>query len=187
VNYSFRPYRYRNEPGGLRFVDWTSDQHLGSGWVTARVPAYFQIRKSEDRRERLLVRKDGRGNVSVSNALGTDIRRLWLTDASGRVFQAHDIPADGSKTLEVVPGLRPSGLGLAGLRPTFLAGSSGWLNAFRSCAADEAYGSGNLGGNVSYIAVLARSPFMDAPLAGADCQDTAAIVYGINQEQGDGR
>ncbi len=185
--YSRRTSGYRNELSGLRFVDWDRDQHLSSGWVTARVPAYFQVRKSEDRRERLLVRKDAQGNISVSNALGTDIRRLLLADASGRVFQAHDIPADGSKTLEAVPGARPSALGLAGLRPTFLAGSNTWLNAFRSYAGDDTYGSGNLGGNLSYIAVLAKSPFMDAPLAGADCQDTAAIVYGINQEQGDGR
>ena len=39
----------RYSPGGsgagLRFVDWTTDQHLTSGWVNARVPAYFQIRR----------------------------------------------------------------------------------------------------------------------------------------------
>ena len=104
LGYGYRPYGpSRNELSGLRLVDWTRDQHFRSGWVTARVPAYFQIRKSEDtRRERLLVRKDAQGNVSVTNALGADIRRLLLTDASGRIFQAADIPAGGERSLDAI-------------------------------------------------------------------------------------
>ena len=153
----YRPSRYRNEPSGPRSVDWDTDQHLASGWVTARVPAYFQVRKSEDlRRERLSVRKDAQGNVSVSNYLGVDIRRLLLADASGRVFQGHDIPAGGERPLEAVAGARPSGLGLAGLRSLFLAGPNAGSMRFASYAADDRTGPGNLGGNSSYIAVLAE-------------------------------
>ena len=65
-------------------MDWTNDQYFGSGWVKARVPAYFQIRKNEDRRERLTVQKNDDGALAVTNALGADIRRLCLADASGR-------------------------------------------------------------------------------------------------------
>src|SRR5439155_14148300 len=38
--------------GTKREVDWTQSQHLRRGWVTARVPAHFHLRKSETRRER---------------------------------------------------------------------------------------------------------------------------------------
>ena len=31
-----------------RTVDWTHDQHLASGWVTARVPAHFMVRKERN-------------------------------------------------------------------------------------------------------------------------------------------
>ena len=75
---------YRRNENNLRSVDWTNDQYFGSGWVTARVPAYFQFRKNEDRRERLTVQKNADGSLAITNALGADIRRLCLADASGR-------------------------------------------------------------------------------------------------------
>ena len=71
----------------IRFVDWTADQHLLSGWVNARVPTYFQIRKNEDRRERLTVEKNADGTLKIVNALGADIRRLCLADSSGADFR----------------------------------------------------------------------------------------------------
>jgi ABC-2 type transport system ATP-binding protein len=96
---SYRYSRYGRREGGPYFVDWTSDQHLASGWVTARVPAYFQFRKNEDRRERLSVEKKADGSVVVVNALGADIRRVYLADASGRVFEGRDIAAGAERTL----------------------------------------------------------------------------------------
>ena len=131
-SYSYRPYRSRSELAGLRFVDWTVDQQLTSGWVTARVPAYFQTRKSEDRRERLLVRKDAKGNLSVTNALGADIRQLFLADASGHVFHASDVAAGREAALGLpcrVP--TPPDHGQADLRTLFL-GTSNWPGAFRT-------------------------------------------------------
>ena len=94
-----RRFRSRGQETGLRFVDWTSDQHLTSGWVAARVPAYFQFRKNEDRRERLTVEKKADGSLKIVNALGADIRRLYVADASGRVFEGRDIPAGAERTL----------------------------------------------------------------------------------------
>src|SRR5262245_61185069 len=38
-------YYYRR--GGGRTIDLSTDQHLDSGWVTARAPAYFKFRKGE--------------------------------------------------------------------------------------------------------------------------------------------
>ena len=38
-----------NGSGTSREVDWTQSQHFQRGWVSARVPAYFHLRKSETR------------------------------------------------------------------------------------------------------------------------------------------
>ena len=73
---------------------------LTSGWVNARVPAYFQFRKNEDRRERLTVEKKADGSLKIVNALGADIRRLYVADASGHVFEGRDIPAGAERTLD---------------------------------------------------------------------------------------
>ncbi len=63
TGYDFDPYSYRRsyrrQEGRAMTIDWTNDQHLESGWVASRVPAYFAVRKSETRRERLAVHKSG--------------------------------------------------------------------------------------------------------------------------------
>src|SRR5204862_7230127 len=42
-----------------RQMDWTRSQHLERGWITARVPAHFRLRKSELRRERIQIDNSG--------------------------------------------------------------------------------------------------------------------------------
>ena len=97
----YRRFRPRGAYGSLRVVDWTPDQHLASGWVNARVPAYFQLRKNEDRRERLAVEKQKDGSLRIVNALGADIRRLYWADARGG-FRGRDIPG-AERTLTPAP------------------------------------------------------------------------------------
>jgi len=181
--------RYGRREGGPYFVDWTSDQHLASGWVTARLPSYFQFRKNEDRRERLSVEKKADGSVAVVNALGADIRRLYLADASGRVFEGRDIPAGAERTLApAAGGWKASAAAQAELRRVFV--SADWLGPFRSWNGggypSTVYPSTILppGG---YVAFLEQSPFVESPLAGADCEDTVAIVCGILKGRDDGR
>ena len=74
-------------------VDWTHDQHLGSGWVTARVPIHFMIRKSETRRERVIVRRGADTDLKIVNGLGVDISQFWLADGDGTIYSAIDVPA----------------------------------------------------------------------------------------------
>ena len=76
-----------------RTVDWTHDQHLANGWVTARVPAHFMVRKSEMRRERITVRRGTDADLKVVNGLGADINQFWLADRDGTLYSATDIPA----------------------------------------------------------------------------------------------
>ncbi len=76
-----------------RTVDWTHDQHLASGWVTARVPAHFMVRKSETRRERVIIRRGADTHLSIVNGLGADISQFWLADKDSTIYSATNIPA----------------------------------------------------------------------------------------------
>ncbi|MDD5140801.1 MAG: hypothetical protein PHY43_11140 [Verrucomicrobiales bacterium] len=82
---------YENS-GSRREVDWTQTQLFRRGWVSARVPAHFHLRKSETRRERLQVIHEN-GQLSVVNGLGAPVKSLWLADASGKIYQADNIAA----------------------------------------------------------------------------------------------
>jgi hypothetical protein len=84
---------YRYNPGGSSCtIDWSQDQHLDSGWVSARVPSHFRLRKSEVRRERLSITHGKEGSLTVLNALGADVKTVWLADEKGQVYTAEDIP-----------------------------------------------------------------------------------------------
>jgi hypothetical protein len=178
-------YRGYQEPeGGPRSVDWTSDQHLTSGWVTARVPAYFQIRKIEDRRERLSVGKKADGSVTVVNALGADIRHVFLADASGRILEGRDIVAGAEATLSAASTSWKLSAGQQAELRRLLTGV-GWLGSFQTWK-----DGGDLGPILSpgsYVAFMADSPFVESPLSGVSRQDTAAIVCGICEGHDDGR
>lgn len=183
--YGSDPYGRGRAEIDARYVDFSSDQHLAGGWVRARVPAYFPFCKNEDRRERLNFAK--KGNVpSVVNALGADIDRLYWADASGKVFAGRDIAAGAEKTLAAsaqsvasTEAVRTDYERLIG------SGTTGALGFFDHCQSDADAARWLLPG--AYIAVLKKSPFVEASLAGTPSEDTAAIVYGICEEQTSGR
>ena len=97
----------------VRTVDWTHDQHLASGWVTARVPAHFMLRKSEMRRERVTVRRGTDNRLKVVNGLGVDIGLFWLADRDGVIHSADNISAGAEEELVPRPDLRLGPLGKA--------------------------------------------------------------------------
>lgn len=76
-----------------RTVDWTQDQHLSSGWITARVPSDFMVRKSEVRRERITIRRGTDAGLRIVNGLGADISELWLADIDGTIYFGDHISA----------------------------------------------------------------------------------------------
>ncbi|MCI0528266.1 MAG: hypothetical protein L0Y56_12575, partial [Nitrospira sp.] len=155
-----------------RTLNWTHDQHLAIGWMTARVPAHFMIRKSEARRERLIVRREEDGSLTVVNGLGADIRDLWLADEEGRIYSTVNLSA-GAQAL-----LTPSGRSLYasgevdGLRQVF---ASDWIRNF-----------GNITTNPEnsllprcYIASLDASPFIEEGLQKVISRKHRTLVYGI--------
>ena len=71
--------------GSAREVDWTQAQQFRRGWVSARVPAHFHLRKSESRRERVQIENHA-GQLEAVNGLGASIKSLWFADADGKIM-----------------------------------------------------------------------------------------------------
>ena len=164
---------YDRSGGSGREVDWTQTQQFRRGWVSARVPAYFHLRKSETRRERLEVENHA-GQWDAVNGLGAPIKSLWFANAGGKIYQARDIAA-GQKA-----GLRAAG----GLPVSNGSGAEGLLQVIGFATKTDV-----LGDNVkkyllpgTYIAELDGNPFIEnalGPAASPLRTRTAAVVYGI--------
>lgn len=84
-----------------RTVNWTHDQHLARGWIAARVPAHFKVRKTEMRRERITVRRGEGSRLGIVNGLGADIDQFWLADKEGTVYDGSNIRAGSEAELTI--------------------------------------------------------------------------------------
>jgi hypothetical protein len=155
--------------GASRTIDWTEDQHLAGGWVTARVPAHFVVRKSELRRERLNVRREGSA-ITVVNGLGAEIKQLWWAEPDGRVYSAENLQAGAGASLKLTD-LRTRGE-VAGLRETF---RSEWWDRIKQYPQKplEVLEAG------CYLATLDSSPFLEEGLRGNVSRKALTVVYGI--------
>ena len=155
-------------------MDWTQAQHLRHGWVSARVPAHFHLRKSETRRERLQVVNE-HGQFSVMNGLGTPIKSLWLADATGHIYHANNIAAGqkGDLILAKATSLSEK-FGVAGLNHD-LGYAIAHANDLDTMAAKYLLPG-------TYIAVLEGNPFIENALGSAASPKRTrieGIVFGI--------
>jgi len=170
-----QPPYWIGQGSSLRSVDWTQDQHLATGWIAARAPAHFTVRKSEVRRERLSLRREANGSFTAVNGLGADIRQLWWADQDGRMHTADKIAAGASAQLQPLGQVQR---GLGGMRMTF---SQDWLEGFESLRKNpDAFLRPGC-----YLAVLEASPFLEEGLRSARTKKSLAMVYGIKQESPD--
>jgi hypothetical protein len=160
--------------GSARDVDWSQSQHFASGWVSARVPAYFHLRRSGTSRERIEVSTEN-GSLQIVNGLGAPIRSLWLADANMNFYEAVNVPA-GQKT-GVIPAKQSEPLersGPAGLRRDLGFGAVG---ADDLGNAAQKYLMPN-----TYIAVLDENPFLENALSSNPNPrhtKSVAVVFGI--------
>ncbi len=168
-----RRWEFGSGGGPARGVDWTSDQHLASEWITARVPAYFKFRKSETRRERLTVREEADGSVGIVNGLGAGIRQLWWADGKGDIYTATNIPAGAESKLTAI-NLKAT-VNAVRLRDVFL--EDDWLGEFNTIEVNPRM---SLRSN-SYIAVLDASPFVEEGLRDVKTRKAKTLVYGIQR------
>lgn len=166
--------RHNRESVNHPVIDWTVDQHLVSGWVLPRVPAAFQIRKSEKRRERLDFSRTEDGTLEVVNGLGEPISFLIYADVNGKIYCVSNIAAGARAKLELAPG-RQIKQTPANLREIYL--QSPWPQAIdRVIEKPDKYLSRN-----TYCAVLETSPFLAPGIAKAKAIDTRTAVYGITK------
>jgi hypothetical protein len=159
-------------------IDWTQGQHLGRGWVTARVPAHFFLRKSEPRRERLTLHRDADGALQLVNALPADIKTVWVADEKGMLYSAGKVAAGQRVSLERS--------GKYTLKPSppdrwrRLYANSDWVNTALIASQRPA----DVLGPRMYLAVVEGSPFLEQGLQGAAVRESASVVLGVMAEGG---
>ena len=160
--------------GTPREVDWSQSQHFQRGWVSARVPAHFHVRKSETRRERIQIVNQN-GKMLVVNSLGAPIKSLWVADADMNFYKADNVAAGDQGPLILSKQMHPTGKSGANglLRDLGFATHMGSL-ADNPC---EAYLLPN-----TYIAVLDGNPFIENALgssASTKRTKSSAVVFGL--------
>ena len=134
------------------YVDWTSDQHLRSGWISPKVPAHFMVRKSEMRRERLEVTYEN-GKAVIMNGLSADISQLWLSNEQGQLYFGKEIRAGAKAVLEPMSGTMRAVSNPEALRLLY-------INEFHNPGKSIEKPSFVLFSN-NYLAEINASPFME--------------------------
>jgi hypothetical protein len=150
-------------------IDWTEDQHLASGWVTARAIASFQTRRSETRRERIAIRHEAGGSVTVVNGLGVPIRRLWVADKKGLIHEVANLDAGDSAVMA------QTGRWAVGSADQL---SKLFSESWQDLATDAEARSRWLRPDC-YLAELESSSFVEEGLQAAGDRRVSALVYGI--------
>ena len=178
-----------DQAGRARTVDWTDCQQLDSGWIVARAPANFLLRRNEDRRERINVHGESDGSLKAVNALGVNVKRLYLRvspqprnagvggpGSAGGMYYLSDLPAGGEGRLEILQGHDKPPPSPEVMRQFFTDNWSVALRQLREQPADFVMPG-------CYVAICERSPFTDTPLPGAMDEEGTAVVYGISAWQ----
>ncbi len=153
-------------------IDCTEGQHLSRGFVAARVPSHFGLRKSEMRRERITVKKEG-DSLVIGNALGVDLQQLTLADANGILWTAGPVAAGATATMKREEHLNRKALPTLRLRN--LMTMPDWTTGIKN-AIDQPHEF--LGPN-SYLAVVEESPFLETGLKDANQKPTRSVVLGL--------
>lgn len=158
--------------GASRVLDWTTDQHLTSGWMSARIPTHFALRKSETRRERVTVTRQADGTYSAVNGLGVDITSLLYANSQGNIFTAESVPAGGQAKLQ------PSDLHCAGnpaaLRSVFTTSWADTATRVRTTPAQFLVAD-------SYCAILGPTPFVEQGLRHVKQRTGRSVVIGYGK------
>ena len=155
-------------------IDWTDGQRLTGGWVSARVPRHFKLRKNEDRTERINLDRDG-GVLKVVNRLGAGVKGFWYADHDGKVYTAVDVPDGGEVVLTETEG---AAIGLKKLREIYA--SENWVAEIEAAkASPAAYLQPS-----RYIAELEENVFVENAMQDAEMKPSTCLVVG-ELEQGE--
>jgi len=156
---------------GEAHTDWTDGQRFVAGWIGSRLARGFVVRKVEPRRERLPVRREA-GHLVAINGLGATIRELWVADQYGAAWVARDVPAGK----EVVLTRSGQAIDPAIKDPAFHLGAPSLWGTLQARFAKDPRSALRAG---SYVAVIERSPFVEAALARPSTFSSDAVVIGF--------
>lgn len=159
--------------GSVRSLNWNDGQRLTRGWVSARSPAHFSIRKSGTRRERIEISTDVNGDPIALNGLGAEISELYFRKPDGTLMHLKNLPAGNSATLSKVPNA-PSAVGPVvssnHIRQIYYSGA--WRNMDQQIDHEQIQPG-------TYMALLKEDPFLEKPLDGKVEINSESLVIGI--------
>ena len=151
-------------------IDWSDEQHLTDGWVIAKVPIHFMIRRSETRRERVTLHKNNDGSLAIVNSLGADIRQFHVAAPDGKIYTASDVRAGPEVRLE--PTDQRAANRLDKLSEAFAGIWIHWADEMVK-KPEEYLRPG------CYLAVLDESPFLEPGLHHTQSRKLRSVVFGI--------
>ncbi len=149
-------------------IDWTDGQRLTGGWVSARIPRHFKLRKNEDRTERIDLEREG-GALKIANRLGAGVKGFWYADHDGNVYTAVDVPDGGEAVLTKTEG---AAIGLKTLREIYA--SENWVAEIEAAKASPA---AHLQPG-RYFAELEENVFLENAMQGAEMKSSTCLVVG---------
>lgn len=162
-------YDYDYGGGRPRSMDLTNGQHLTRGWIVARVPAHFDLRTVESRRERLAISRNRQGGLSIVNGLGLPVKRLLIVDESGQHYEAMSLAAGDSVTASPIEAATPGSE-----RAVDVIKRYGILDASRMLKANPQ----QMLSESMYVAFLDDASFVEPGLEGLTDQENTGIVVG---------
>jgi len=159
-------------------LDWVGQQHLARGWVTARVPAHYRLRRSETQaKQRLVLSRSRDGTISVVNALGTNLSKLALADEKGHLYVASGpIPAGQEATLRRRDHEPIKRQLHEAYRPLYSQANWGMVQTVQNLK------DGELLVPNSYVAVVEQTPFLEQGLSWAARRASPSVVLGVFAE-----
>jgi len=166
-------FGYGGDSGRPRTVDLDNGQHLATGWIVARVPAHFQVRKTADTvRQRLNFRGSAAAGFEVVNGLGVDVQQLTFADAAGNLYAAGPIPAGQTAKLNARPGQAKAGHDAwRWIYENDWVGAGGTIT--RLTVSPETYVRPG-----TYLAVLDGEPFLESGLGKTGDRRVESVVLG---------
>ncbi len=149
-------------------IDWTDGQRLTGGWLPARVPRHFKLRKNEDRPERIDIKREG-GALKVVNRLGARVKHFWYADHDGTLYRASGIGNGAEAALTKTTG---APIGSKKLRDVYA--SQDWVDEIEAVKAKPAaYLQPG-----QYFAELKENVFVEKALKGAKAKPSISLVLG---------
>ena len=160
--------------GTSKTIDWSQGQHFQSGWLQARMPAHFAIRKSESRRERVQFEKQADGSWAAINGLGARVAALNFRAPDGMVWTLNELDA-GSKAVMSITSKPGATRNREVFRNMYQHGA--WMGIVGDSFQAKDLPPG------SYQATLETTPFMESGLKGHAKYKTGSVVFGILSQE----